>query len=118
MREELFPWRKTSYCSCHELKCSAIFFLFQMEPTFYQRHITEERYPLYDYASVFRNNQYALISVRYCIRCMQHHSRIELFMVIWPQRIFTSASGTGPPNTFASRVDITSSFLHRMRSEQ
>ena len=30
----------------------------------------------------------------------------------------TSAPGTGLPNTFASRVDITSSFLHRIRSEQ
>ena len=36
--EELLLWRKTSYCrSCHELKCSAISFQFQMEPTFYQR---------------------------------------------------------------------------------
>ena len=30
----------------------------------------------------------------------------------------TSAPGTGLPNTFASRVDITSSFLHRIWSEQ
>ena len=30
----------------------------------------------------------------------------------------TSAPGTGLPNTFASRIDITSSFLHRIRSEQ
>ena len=28
MREELLRWRKTSYCRCHELKCSAIFFKF------------------------------------------------------------------------------------------
>ena len=49
-------------------------------PHFISANITEERYPLYDYASVFCNNQYARISVRYCIRCMQHHSRIELLM--------------------------------------
>ena len=36
MREELSPWRKTSYCRCHELKCFSFFFQFQMEPTFYQ----------------------------------------------------------------------------------
>ena len=61
-------------------------------PHFISANITEERYPLYAYASVFRNNQYALISVRYCIRCMQHHSRIELLMVTWPQRIFRHIS--------------------------
>ena len=32
MREELLPWRKTSYCRCHELKCSAICFRFQLNP--------------------------------------------------------------------------------------
>ena len=30
----------------------------------------------------------------------------------------TSAPSTGLPNTFASRVDFTSYFLHRIRSEQ
>ena len=47
---------------------------------FVSANITEERYPQYDYVSAFRNNQYALTPVRYCIRCMQHHSRIELIM--------------------------------------
>ena len=36
-------------------------------PHFISANITEERYPLYDDACVFRNNQYALIPVRYCI---------------------------------------------------
>ena len=34
MREELLPWRKTSYCRCHELECSAICLQFQMKTTF------------------------------------------------------------------------------------
>ena len=61
-------------------------------PHFISANLTEERYPLHDDASVFRNNQYALISVRYCIRCMQHHSRIELLMCTWPQQIFRHIS--------------------------
>ena len=61
-------------------------------PRFISANLTEERYPLHDDASVFRNNQYALISVRYCIRCMQHHSRIELLMVTWLQQIFRHIS--------------------------
>ena len=88
-------------------------------PHFISANLTEERYPLHDDASVFRNNQYALISGRYCIRCMQHHSRIELLMFTWPQQIFKHISAWHrTPHTFASRVDITSSFLHRIRSEQ
>ena len=31
---------------------------------------------------------YALIAARHCIRCMQHHSSIELLMVVWFERIF------------------------------
>ena len=56
------------------------FFNSKWNPQFVSANITEERYPQYDYVSVFRNNQYALIPMRYCIRCMQHHSRIELLM--------------------------------------
>ena len=37
MREELLPWRKTSYCRCHELKCSEICFQLQVKSTVCQR---------------------------------------------------------------------------------
>ena len=109
------------YCRCHELKCSAICFQFQTELTFISANITEERYPLYDCPIVF---SLAIISMRLypCDTAFAAYNITRVSKSSWLHGLSgysdTSAPSTGLPNTFASRVDFTSYFLHRIRSEQ
>ena len=92
MWDELLPCRMISYCRCHELKCSAICFQFQIKPNVCHRQYHRRTISLV--GPTMTSMSFAIISMRlltlrYCIRCMQHHSRIELLMVAWPWRIFT-----------------------------
>ena len=120
VREDMLPWRKTSYCRCHELKCSAIFFPIQngthilSAPISLKNDIPCTMMPvsfaiismrLYPCDTAFAACNITRVSNSSCLHGLSRYSD-------------TSAPGTGLPNTFASRVDITSSFLHRIRSEQ
>ena len=120
MREELLPWRKTSYCRCHELKCSAIFF-----PIPYGTHILSAPISLKnDIPCTLMPVSFAIISMRLypCDTAFAACNITRVSNSSWLHGLSgysdTSAPGRGLLNTFASRVDITSSFLHRIRSEQ
>ena len=120
MREELLSWRKTSYCRCHELKCSAIFF-----PIPNGTHILSAPISLKnDIPCTMIPVSFAIISMRLypCDTALAECNITRVSNSSWLHGLSrysdTSAPGTGLPNTFASRVDITSSFLHRIRSEQ
>ena len=97
-----------------------MFYNSKWNPHFISANITEEGFPLYDYASV----SFAVISMRLypCDTAFAACNITRVSNSSWLHGLSgysdTSAPGTGLPNTFAPRVDITQSFLHRIRSEQ
>ena len=87
MRKELLPWRKTSYCRCHELECSAFCLQFQMKRTVCQRQ--------------YHRRTISLVRWWQCRSPLQHflHRRRS------PQWLLTD-NGTAPPCYLRSAVAV------------
>ena len=115
IREERLPWRKTTYCRCHELKCYAICFQFRMKPSY---SLPSPISLKNDVPNTIMSVSFSIISiilcaynnhVLHCIIWMQHQSRSELLVVAWLRADIQTRERLAHDSPIHFRVASTSS---------